>query len=167
MFWDFHVNSPESIHALMFLFSDRGLPSTLRHINGYSGHTYSLTKADESLHYIRIHLLTQQGTHYLTNSEGAVLAGTNPDEHLLDMRQAIDCGNYPSWNVMVQVIHPKDIADAPIDIFDMTKVWPHGQYPLRKIGQIVLDRNPENYFAEIEQAAFSPSNMVPGFGMYY
>jgi len=146
MFWDFHVNNQESIHALMFLFGDRG----------------KFTKADGSYVYVRIHFHTNQGIHYNTNAEGAKLAGTEPDRHLLDLQDAINSGNYPSWNVYVQVIHPSDISSAPIDIFDMTKVWPKKQYPLRNMGRVVLDRNPENWFAEIEQAAFSPSTMVPG-----
>ena len=162
MFWDFHVNNQESIHALMFLFGDRGLPSSVRHTNAYSGNTYKFTKADGSYHYVRIHVISNQGTHYHTNSEAAQIAGTNPDHHILDLQDAINSGNFPSWNVYVQAIHPDDIAQAPINIFDMTKIWPHKQYPLRKAGRMVLDRNPQNWFAEIEQAAFSPSQMVPG-----
>lgn len=162
MFWDFHVNNQETIHATMFLFGDRGIPSSVRHVNGYSGNTYKFTKADGTYHYVRIHIKTNQGIHYFTNTEGAQLAGTEPDKHLLDLQDAIKAGDFPSWNVYVQVIHPKDIASAPIDIFDITKVWPKKQYPLRQMGRIVLDRNPTNWFAEIEQAAFSPSNMVPG-----
>ena len=146
----------------MFLFGDRGLPSSVRHVNGYSGNTYKFTKADGSYHYVRIHFKTNQGIHYFTNSEGAKLAGVEPDRHLLDLQDAIKAGNFPSWDVYVQVIHPHDISAAPIDIFDMTKVWPKGKYPLRKMGRVTLDRNPSNWFAEIEQAAFSPSNMVPG-----
>ena len=164
MFWDFHINNQESIHALMFLFSDRGLPSTLRHMNGYSGHTYTLTKPDGSYNYIKIHLISDQGVHYLTNSEATPLAGTKPDLHVLDLYNAIDAGNYPSWTVYFQVVHPKDLSSCPVNIFDMTKVLPHGLFPLRPVGKIVFNRNPTNYFAEIEQAAFSPSNMVPGFG---
>ena len=162
MFWDFHINNQESIHALMFLFGDRGLPSSVRHVNAYSGNTYKFAKSDGSYHYVRIHFITNQGIHYFTNSEAAELAGTDPDRHLLDLQGAIDAGDFPSWDVHVQVIHPNDIAAAPIDIFDMTKVWPKDKYPLRKAGRMVLDRNPQNWFAEIEQAAFSPSNMVPG-----
>ena len=162
MFWDFHVNNQESIHALMFLFGDRGLPSSVRHVNAYSGNTYKFTKADGSYHYVRIHLLSNQGTHYFTNAEAASIAGTNPDHHLQDLQDAIRSGNFPSWDVYIQAIHPDDIASAPINIFDMTKIWPHKQYPLRKAGRMVLDRNPQNWFAEIEQAAFSPSQMVPG-----
>ena len=162
MFWDFHINNQESIHALMFLFGDRGLPSSVRHVNAYSGNTYKFSKSDGSYHYVRIHFATNQGIHYFTNAEGAELAGTEPDRHLLDLQGAIDAGDFPSWDVCVQVIHPNDIAAAPIDIFDMTKTWPHGKYPLRKAGRMVLDRNPKNWFAEIEQAAFSPSTLVPG-----
>lgn len=162
MFWDFHINNPESIHALMFLFGDRGLPSSVRHVNAYSGNTYKFTKSDGSYHYVRIHFLTNQGIHYYTNSEAAEIAGTCPDKHLIDLQEAIRSGDFPSWNVYVQVIHPADIAKAPVNIFDMTKVWPHKLYPLRKVGRMVLNKNPDNWFAEIEQAAFSPSTMVPG-----
>jgi catalase len=162
MFWDFHINNQESIHALMFLFGDRGLPSSVRHVNAYSGNTYKFTKFDGSYHYVRIHFISNQGVHYFTNTEGAELAGTQPDRHLVDLQSAIESGNFPSWNVYVQAIHPNDIAGAPFDIFDMTKVWPHGPYPLRKAGRMVLNRNPTNWFTEIEQAAFSPSTMVPG-----
>lgn len=165
MFWDFHINNQESIHALMFLFGDRGLPASVRHVNGYSGNTYKFTKGDgESCCYVRITLKTVQGIKCLTNSEGAQLAGTQPDRHILDLQNAIKAGDFPSWDVYVQVIRPEEIAQAPVDIFDMTKVWPKKLYPLRKMGRVTLDRNPANWFAEIEQAAFSPSNMVPGIG---
>ncbi|KAL9615000.1 MAG: hypothetical protein Q9167_000531 [Letrouitia subvulpina] len=143
MFWDFHINNQESIHALI-------------------GNTYKFSKEDGSYHYIRIHILTNQGTHYFTNPEGATLAGTNPDHHIQDLQEAIKSSNFPSWNVCVQTIRPDEIADAPIDIFDMTKIWPHKQYPLRKVGRMTLCKNPDNWFTEIEQAAFSPSNMVRG-----
>jgi len=165
MFWDFHINNQESIHALMFLFGDRGLPASVRHVNGYSGNTYKFYKGDgESYCYVRITLKTVQGIKCLTNTEGAQLAGTQPDRHILDLQDAIKAGDFPSWDVYVQVIRPEEIAQAPIDIFDMTKVWPKKQYPLRKMGRVTLDRNPANWFAEIEQAAFSPSSMVPGIG---
>lgn len=164
MFWDFHVNNQESIHALMFLFGDRGLPSSVRHVNGYSGNTYKFTKKNGDYVYVRITLKTNQGIHYFTNTEGARLAGTEPDRHVLDLQDAIKKGDFPSWDVYVQVIHPKDIGNSPCNIFDMTKVWPKKLYPLRKMGRVTLDRNPANWFAEIEQAAFSPSNMVPGIG---
>ncbi|EXJ71410.1 catalase [Cladophialophora psammophila CBS 110553] len=163
MFWDFHVNNQESIHALMFLFGDRGLPSSVRHVNGYSGNTYKFTKDNGASYvYTRITVKTVQGIHYYTNSEGAEIAGKDPDAHLVDLQEAINKGHYPQWDVYIQVIRPEDISKAPINIFDMTKVWPKSLYPLRKMGRITLDTNPKNWFAEIEQAAFSPSNMVPG-----
>ena len=146
----------------MFLFGDRGLPSSVRHVNAYSGNTYKFIKADGSYHYVRIHFISNQGIHYYTNSEGVQIAGKVPDSHLLDLQNAIRSGNFPSWEVYVQAIHPNDIGTAPIDVFDMTKVWPKSQYPLRKVGRMTLDQNPRNWFAEIEQAAFSPSNMIPG-----
>ncbi|KAI2473613.1 catalase [Annulohypoxylon bovei var. microspora] len=162
MFWDFHVHNQESIHALMFLFGDRGLPASFRHVNAYSGSAYKFTKADGSYCYARIHFLTNQGIHYFTDAEGAVLAGTEPDRNLGDLQNAIQSGNFPSWDMYVQVIRPEDIADAPVDIFDMTKTWPLGNYPRRRVGRMTLDKNPSNWFAEIEQSAFSPSTMVPG-----
>ena len=146
----------------MFLFGDRGLPSSVRHTNAYSGNTYKFSKADGSYHYVRIHVLTNQGSHYFTNAEGANLAGTNPDHHLQDLQDAIKSDDFPSWDICIQTIRPKDIADAPVDIFDMTKIWPHKTYPLRRMGRMTLCKNPENWFAEVEQAAFSPSNMVRG-----
>ena len=113
----------------MFLFSDRGLPSTLRHMNGYSGRTYTLTKPDGSYNYIKIHLISDQGVHYLTNSEAAPLAGTKPDLHVLDLYNTINAGKYPSWTVYFQVVHPKDLSSCPVNIFDMTQVLPHALYP--------------------------------------
>ncbi|KIW82394.1 hypothetical protein Z517_05421 [Fonsecaea pedrosoi CBS 271.37] len=163
MFWDFHVNNQESIHALMFLFGDRGLPSSVRHVNGYSGNTYKFTRDNGASYvYTRITFKTVQGIHYYTNAEGAAIAGTDPDAHLLDLQGAIGRGDFPKWDVYIQVMRPEEIAHAPVNIFDMTKVWPKGLYPLRKVGRVTLDTNPKNWFAEIEQAAFSPSNMVPG-----
>ncbi len=162
MFWDFHVNAPESAHALMFLFGDRGTPASLRNINGYSGHTYKFTKKDGSFHYVKIQIHSDAGVKNLSNDDAVRLAGSDPDALTLDMYNAIERGDYPSYTVSVQVVHPADVARCPVNIFDMTKVLPHAQYPLRPIGKLVFDRNPTNYFAEIEQAAFSPSNMVPG-----
>jgi catalase len=162
MFWDFHVNSPESIHALMFLFSDRGIPASLRNINGYSGHTYKFTKKDGSYHFVKIHILSNLGIKTLTSAEGNSLAGTHPDALTLDLFEAIATGNLPSYGVFVQTLAPSAVPTFPVNIFDMTKVWPHSLAPLRQVGKIVLDKNPENYFSDIEQAAFSPSAMVPG-----
>ncbi|PWY71785.1 putative catalase [Aspergillus sclerotioniger CBS 115572] len=163
MFWDFHTANPEGIHQIMHLFSDRGTPASLRHMNAYSGHTYKFTKEDGSFKYIKIHIKTQQGIKNFTREEATKVAGENPDFLLEDLYDAIESGNYPVWNVYVQVMDPKDAETYKWNIFDMTKVWPHQDYPLRQIGRLTVNRNPRNYFTDIEQAAFSPSNMVPGF----
>jgi catalase len=162
VFWDFHISSPESIHALMFLFSDRGIPASLRNINGYSGSTYKFTKKDGPYHFVRIHILSTLGIKTLTSTEANSLAGIHPDALTLDLFDAIASGNYPTYNIYIQTLDPSAVPNFPVNIFDMTKVWPHSLVPLRQVGKMVLDKNPENYFAEIEQAAFSPSTMVPG-----
>ncbi|GES64573.1 putative catalase [Aspergillus terreus] len=162
MFWDFHTGAQESIHQLMVLFSDRGTPASLRHMNGYSGHTYKLTKEDGSFKYVKFHVKTTIGVKNLTREEATKLAGENPDHLVQDMYEAIERGDHPVWNVFVQVMDPKQAENYKWNIFDMTKVWPHTDVPLRQIGRLTLNRNPKNYFVDIEQASFSPSTMVPG-----
>ena len=162
MFWDFHTANPEGIHALMFLFGDRGIPASLKNINGYSGHTYQLTKVDGSFHYVKFHINADAGVRCLSAEKASKLAGSQPDGHALDLFDSIARRDYPSYTLSVQVIHPDDVASCPVNIFDMTKTWPKSLYPRRPVGKIVLNRNPANYFAEIEQAAFSPSAMVRG-----
>ncbi|KAL1963316.1 hypothetical protein VTN77DRAFT_8437 [Rasamsonia byssochlamydoides] len=161
MFWDFHANNQEGIHALMHLLSDRGTPASVRHIHAYSGHTYKFTKPDGSK-YVKIHLKTNQGIKNLTRQEANKLNGENPNHHTQDLFEAIERGDYPSWTVYAQVMDPKDAEKYRWNIFDLTKVWPHKDYPLRPIGKMTLNENPKNYFEDIEQAAFSPSTMVPG-----
>ncbi|EAW08966.1 catalase [Aspergillus clavatus NRRL 1] len=158
----FHTGSPESIHQLMVLFSDRGTPASLRKMNAYSGHTYKLTKEDGSFKYVKFHLKSKQGIQNFTREQSEQINGSNPDYLIQDMYEAIERDEYPSWDVCVQVMDPKDAESYQWNIFDMTKVWPHKDYPLRKLGQMTLNQNPHNYFADIEQAAFSPSTMVPG-----
>ncbi|CAM1500632.1 Fc.00g097940.m01.CDS01 [Cosmosporella sp. VM-42] len=162
MFWDFHNNNQEGIHALMNLFSDRGTPKTVRHLNAYSGHTYKLTKDDGTFYYVKIHIKTNQGIESFSQEEATKVAGENPDYHTADLYDSIAKGDYPSWNIFFQVMEPKDAEKYRWNIFDMTKVWPHADYPLIPVGKLTLNKNPSNYFADIEQAAFSPSNMVPG-----
>lgn len=163
MFWDFHVGNPEGIHQLLVLFSDRGTPKSVRFLNSYSGHTYKFTKEDGSYKYIKIHIKTQQGVKNFTREEATKIAGEDPDYMIRDMFEAIEKKDYPSWDVFVQVMDPSEAETYRWNIFDMTKVWPHSDFPLRKIGKMTLNKNPNNYFADIEQAAFSPSTMVPGF----
>lgn len=147
----------------MHLYSDRGTPYSYRHIHGYSGHTYKLTKIDGTFHYIQIHCKSDQGSvKTFTLSEAHQMTAENPDWHTKDLFDSIERKEYPSWTCYLQVLSPEGAEKLPWNIFDVTKVWPHALVPLRPFGKIHLNRNPENYFAEIEQVAFSPSHMVPG-----
>ncbi|KAB8079413.1 catalase-like domain-containing protein [Aspergillus leporis] len=161
-FFSFHVGNPEGIHELLHLFSDRGTPRSIRHMNAYSGHTYKFTKEDGSFKYVKIHIKTAQGIQNMTREESIKIAGENPDYLIQDMFEAIEKGDYPVWNVYVQVMDPSEAEKYRWNIFDMTKVWSHKDFPLRQIGRLTMNRNPRNYFADIEQAAFSPSTLVPG-----
>lgn len=163
MFWDFHVGNPEGIHQLLVFFSDRGTPKSVRFMNSYSGHTYKFTKDDGTFHYAKVHLKTKQGIQNFSRGEATKIAGENPDYMIQDMFEAIERGDYPVWDVYVQLMTPEAAEKYEWNIFDMTKVWSHEDFPLQQIGRLTMNRNPRNYFADIEQAAFSPSNMVPGF----
>ncbi len=162
MFWDFLSLTPESLHQVEILFSDRGTPATYRHMNGYSSHTYVWYNEKGEHFYVQYHFKTDQGIKNLTREEATRLAGENPDHATEDLYRAIESGDYPSWTLEVQVLTPEQAEDFTWDILDITKVWPHGEVPPRTVGRLVLNRNPENYFAEVEQAAFAPSNFVPG-----
>jgi catalase len=162
MAWDFWSLTPESIHQVTILFSDRGTPDGFRHMNGYSGHTFMWYNADGEYVWVRIHFKTEQGIRTLTRQEATALAGSDPDYATRDLFDAIAAGNPPSWRVYAQIMRPEDADTYRFDPFDITKVLPHGDYPLHPFGRMVLDRNPENYFADVEQAAFSPGNLVPG-----
>ncbi|RSL38712.1 hypothetical protein CEP53_014635 [Fusarium sp. AF-6] len=159
----FHVGNPEGIHELTHLFSDRGTPASLRTMNAYSGHTYKFNKDDGSFSYIKMHIKSQLGVKNFDRKTATRIAGENPDYLVHDLFEAIEKENYPKWDVFVQVMSPEQAENYKWNIFDMTKVWPHGDFPLRKIAQLTLNENPRNYFADIEQAAFSPSTMVPGW----
>ncbi|WOO83124.1 Peroxisomal catalase [Vanrija pseudolonga] len=161
MFWDFHVNNQEGIHALMMLFSNRGIPANVRQLNGYSGHTYKLTRADSYV-YVKIHFLTDLGAKGLRLTEAKRLGGERPSLHTVDMHEHIAQGKFPTWTMYAQVMTAEQAATYRWNIFDMTKVWPHKDFPLRPMARLTLNKNPENYFSDIEQAAFSPSTMVPG-----
>ena len=164
MQWDFWSLSPESLHQVTTLFSDRGIPATLRHMNGYSSHTYSLWNEAGERHWVKWHFRTQQGIKTLTNERAAHIAGADLDFHRRDLHDAIERGDFPRWTVQVQLMPERDALTYRIHPFDLTKVWPHGDYPLIDVGFFELNRNPENYFAEVEQAAFEPGNMPPGMG---
>ncbi|KAK5125211.1 hypothetical protein LTR85_000887 [Meristemomyces frigidus] len=165
MYWDYHNNNQEGTHAIMQVFGGRGVPATLRNVNAYGVHTYKLGKPEDgSFKYVKWHFKPDQGNKTLTQEEAVKLAGEDPDHHVRDMFNSIAAGNFPSWTMNIQVMDPADASRVPYDIFDDTKIWPHKDYPLRPIGKMTFNRNPSNFFQDIEQAAFSPSNMVPGIG---
>jgi catalase len=162
MQWDFWSLSPESLHQVTILFSDRGLPKSYRHMNGYGSHTYSFINAKNERFWVKFHFKTMQGIACLTAAQSAELIGRDRESHQRDLYESIAKGDFPKWRMMVQVMPEKDAEKTPYNPFDLTKVWPHGDYPLIEVGVVELNRNPENYFAEVEQSAFSPANMVPG-----
>jgi len=164
MFWDFLSLTPESIHQVTILFSDRGTPRSYRHMNGYSSHTFKWYNAAGEVFWVQYHFKTEQGIENLTREEATRLAGEDPNHATNDLYATIAKGDFPSWKVCVQIMPAKDAAGYRWNIFDITKVWPHADYPLVEIGRMTLNRNPANYFAEVEQSAFSPGNFVPGIG---
>ena len=162
--WDFWSQSPEALHQITILMSDRGLPQTVRHMNGYGSHTYSFINADNQRFWVKFHFKTLQGHKHWTNEEAEKIVGKTRESTQEDLFSSIESGDYPKWKLYVQIMPETDAQKTPYNPFDLTKVWPHGDYPLIEVGIMELNRNPDNYFAEIEQAAFSPSNIIPGVG---
>ncbi len=162
--WDFWSLSPESLHQVTTLMSDRGLPTSVRHINGYGSHTFSFWNHNGERFWVKFHFKTQQGHKHWTNEEAAQVVGKTRESTQEDLYAAIDRGEFPRWTVQVQIMPELDADKTPYNPFDLTKVWPHGDYPPIDIGVLELNRNPDNYFSEIEQVAMSPSNVVPGIG---
>ncbi len=165
MQWDFWTLSPESAHQVLILMSDRGTPRTYRHMNGYGSHTFSWMNAGGERFWIKYHFKTVQGPENFTDAEAAAMAAEDPDFHRRDLRASIDAGDAPEWRLEVQVMPFAEAEHYRFNPFDLTKVWPHLDYPPLEVGRMVLDRNPENFFAEVEQAGFSPANLVPGIGL--
>ena len=162
--WDFWSLSPESLHQVTILMSDRGIPASPRFMDGFGSHTYSFWNDAGERYWIKFHFKTRQGHRTLTNAEAAAVVGRTRESFQEDLFGSIAKGEFPQWRVCVQVMPELDAEKTPYNPFDLTKVWPHADYPLIEVGVMELDRNPTNYFAEIEQAAFSPSNVVPGIG---
>jgi catalase len=162
--WDFWSLSPESLHQVTVLFSDRGLPQSVRYMNGYGSHTYSFISAAGERSWVKFHFKTRQGHRHWTNAEAERVVGRTRESTQEDLFQSIERGEYPRWTLFVQVMPEPDAAGTPYNPFDLTKVWPHKDYPLIEVGVMELNRNAVNYFAEIELAAFAPSNIVPGIG---
>eukprot|EP00042_Codosiga_hollandica_P030137 m.173719 g.173719 ORF g.173719 m.173719 type:complete len:485 (+) comp53274_c0_seq1:37-1491(+) len=162
MFWDFLSQTPESVHQVTILFSNRGTPDGYRHMNGYSSHTLKVVNKKQDIHWVKFHFKTNQGIRNLSASAAGALASKDPDHATRDLFDAIEKGDYPAWTVFIQVMTAEQAQTYRFNPFDITKVWPHKDFPLQEVGRMVLNRNPANYFAEVEQAAFSPSHMVPG-----
>ncbi|MFP4486256.1 MAG: catalase [Campylobacterales bacterium] len=160
--WDFWSKSPESLHQVTILMSDRGLPKGFRNINGYGSHTYSLINSSGERFWVKFHFKTKQGIENFTDKEAEEVVGKDREYSQRDLYEAIKRGEYPKWNVQIQIMTEQQTKECSFNPFDLTKVWPHGDYPVMDIGTMELNRNPENYFQEIEQVAFSPSNVVPG-----
>jgi catalase len=164
MQWDFWTLSPESAHQVTILMSDRGTPRTWRHMNGYSSHTFLWENEGGEKFWVKYHFKTVQGIENFTDDEAKGMVAEEPDFHIRDLHDAIATGDAPEWRLEMQIMPFAEAADYRFNPFDLTKAWPHGDYPPITVGRMVLDRNPENYFAEVEQAAFEPANLVRGIG---
>ncbi|MFF5894944.1 catalase [Streptomyces argenteolus] len=164
MQWDFWTLSPESAHQVTWLMGDRGIPKTYRHMNGYSSHTYMWVNAGGERFWVKYHFKTDQGIDFYTQDEADAMAGIDGDVHRRDLFESIERRDFPSWTLKVQIMPFEDAPDYRFNPFDLTKVWPQGDYPLIEVGRMTLDKNPEDFFVHIEQASFEPSNMVPGIG---
>lgn len=165
MMWDFWSLSPESLHQVTILFSDRGIPDGYRFMHGFGSHTFSLISATGERHWVKWHYKTRQGIKNLAPAEAERLAGSDPDYAQRDLFGAIERGDFPKWRVCIQVMSEAQAEAHPENPFDVTKTWSQRDYPLIEVGELELNRNPQNYFAEVEQAAFAPSNLVPGLGL--
>ncbi|KAG9510428.1 Catalase, partial [Fragariocoptes setiger] len=161
-FWDFISLRPEAVHQVLFLFSDRGIPDGFRHMHGFGSHTFKVVNANNEAYYVKFHMRTNQGIKNMDPHRATELAGQDPDYSIRDLQTAIIQRNYPSWTLEYQVMTFEQADKLPFNPFDVTKTWSHKDFPRHMIGQLVLERNPTNYFAEIEQLAFCPANMVPG-----
>ncbi|WP_339522716.1 catalase [Pseudomonas sp. EA_35y_Pfl2_R111] len=162
--WDFWTLLPEALHQVTITMSERGIPRSYRHMHGFGSHTFSLINGDNQRAWVKFHLRCQQGIENLSDAEAGAVIGQDRESHLRDLYQSIEHGNFPRWTLCVQVMSEEQAQRHPHNPFDLTKVWPHGDYPLIEVGVLELNRNPDNHFAEVEQAAFSPANIVPGIG---
>ncbi len=160
--WDFWTNLPEALHQVTIVMSDRGIPASFRHMHGFGSHTYSFLNANNERFWVKFHFRTQQGIKNLTDAEAADTIAHDRESNQRDLYQNIEAGNFPKWTLFVQIMPETDAATYHLNPFDLTKVWPKGDYPLIEVGVMELNRNPDNYFAEVEQAAFAPTSIVPG-----
>ncbi len=162
--WDFWTSLPEALHQVTIVMSDRGIPYSYRHMHGFGSHTFSLINANNERYWVKFHLKTQQGIRNLTDEEAEALIGKDRESHQRDLYERIAQGDFPGWTMFIQIMPEKEASTCPYNPFDLTKVWFHKDYPPMEVGVLELNRNPENYFAEVEQSAFNPANIVPGIG---
>ena len=162
--WDFWTLLPEALHQVTIVMSDRGIPASYRHMHGFGSHTYSFWNAAGERFWVKFHFRTRQGIRNLSDAEAEAIVGKDRESHQRDLYEAIERGDFPKWTMYVQVMPEADAEKVPYHSFDLTKVWPHRDYPLIEVGEFELNRNPENFFADVEQSAFAPSNLVPGIG---
>jgi len=163
--WDFWTSLPEALHQVTIVMSDRGIPASYRHMHGFGSHTYSFYNNNGERFWVKFHIRTQQGIRNLTDAEAQALIGEDRESHQRDLFDAIERGEFPKWTVYIQVMPETDAAKVPYHPFDLTKVWPHKDYPLIEVGVMELNRNPENFYADVEQSAFAPNNLVPGISV--
>jgi catalase len=160
--WDFWTSLPEALHQITIVMSDRGIPATYRHMHGFGSHTFSFINASKERHWVTFHFKSQQGIRNLTDAESEAVIGKDRESHQRDLFASIENKDFPRWTLLVQIMPERDAAKVPCHPFDLTKVWPHKDYPLIEVGVMELNRDPENFFAEVEQCAFNPANVVPG-----
>ena len=163
--WDFWTLLPGAFHQVTIVMSDRGIPKSYRHMHGFGSHTYSFINAENERFWVKFHFRTQQGIENLSNAEAEALIGKDRESHQRDLYEAIERGEFPKWKMYVQIMPEAEAEKVPYHPFDLTKVWPKGDYPLIEVGEFELNKNPENFYADVEQAAFSPSNLVPGISV--
>jgi catalase len=162
--WDYWTLLPEALHQVTIVMSERGIPASYRHMHGFGSHTFSLINAAGERHWVKFHFITRQGIVNLSDEEAAALIAKDRESSQRDLFEAIERGEYPRWTLKVQLMTEQQAAQATFNPFDLTKVWPHRDYPLHEVGVLELNRNPDNYHADVEQAAFTPANVVPGIG---
>ena len=162
--WDFWTSLPEALHQITITMSDRGIPLSYRHMHGFGSHTFSMINAANERVWVKFHFKTEQGVKNLTDAEAEAVIGKCRESHQRDLYESIENGDFPRWTLRIQVMTDEQAQNCPFNPFDLTKVWSHSDYPLQDVGVMELNRNPENYFAEVEQAAFNPANVVPGIG---
>jgi catalase len=162
--WDFWTSLPEALHQITMTMSDRGIPYSFRHMHGFGSHTFSFINAANERVWVKFHFVTQQGIKTLGDAEAEALVGKDRESNQRDLYESIEKGDFPRWKMFIQIMTEKQAATNPYDPFDLTKVWFHKDYPLIEVGVFELNRNPENYFADVEQAAFNPASIVPGIG---